>query len=459
MINYDYKIKVCVVGLGPAGIGVTYTLLHSKLASSTLCLDAGKNLSNRCCPVLQNKICAKCNPCEMISGFGGCSLLGGGKISTYPAGSRFMDTISSRNRNKILSKGLSLFDNYLHLQKPNITLSDIEIAGEYFKNLGFNYKYYDSYIYNQEDIRMMLQEVFSKIGSSGMTLLLNTSVIDIGIENNGFKLVAKREKEEYITIFSKYIVLGVGRLGRSMLRYINTKFNLSGEENHLDIGVRLEFPTDLYPDITKYHNDLKLLFYDARTFCVCKDGRVALYLLEDIFFTDGYLNPKDKSDLTNLGILIRLKPSKQNEIVLGEVKKRVVQISNAKPVCQTLPDYLGINVKNCDFSKCIDSSVSFWVQGDVNQCFPQPISSKIKQAVYYFASRLLTRDRWNEVNIFSLMVDYGDLSFPVNPDFSILPRMYLIGDCTGKFRGILQAFCSGIICAESIIGDENEKNL
>lgn len=101
-----------------------------------------------------------------------------------------------------------------------------------------------------------------------------------------------------------------------MLKHLNTQLNLRGKENHIDVGVRLEFPTDLYPDITKYHNDLKLLFNNARTFCVCKDGRVTHYWLEGIFFMEGNYNPNDKSGFTNLGILMRLKPSRENEAIL-----------------------------------------------------------------------------------------------------------------------------------------------
>lgn len=250
------------------------------------------------------------------------------------------------------------------------------------------------------------------------------------------------------------MVLGVGRLCRSFLKSLNSKLNLGGKENHLDIGVRLEFLTDLYPAINKYHNDLKLLFNDARTFCVSKGGKIALYLLEGVYFTEGYYNPNHKSGFTNLGILIRLKPSKQNEVILDEIKKRSLHISNGKPGCQRLSDYLGIYAKNLNSARQLDSSISFWVQKDVSQYFPQPISIKIKDAVRFFASKLLPKDRWDEVSVFAPEIGYGSLFFPINSDFSIIPRMYLIGDCTGRFRGILQAFCSGIICAESIIGDK-----
>jgi len=453
----DYNSKVCIVGLGSAGIGAALTFLGSNLATSMLCLDAGTSTKNRFCSVLQNRNCKKERPCQMISGFGGCSLVGG-KISTFPAGSKLASILGSKDlAERKLSRALCLLNNYLPLQKPNITTNDIKKAKELFAKLGFEYRHYDAYFYDQEELRKGYQKIFSQLNSAGMSLLLNTELIQVDPEENGFKLVAKCDGQK-ITIFTKYLVIGVGRLGRSFLKSLNAKLNLNGKENHLDVGVRLEFPTDLYPEITRYHNDLKLLFKDARTFCVCKDGKIVPYFLENVFFTEGYYNPTDRSGFTNLGIMVRLKPSKQNETIFDEIKKKLLSASNGKPMYQKLPDYLNIGTQSCKSPESSKSSISFWVQGDVNQCFPHTISTKIREAIYYFVSKLLPRDRWDEVNVFAPEVDYSGLSFPVNSDFSIIPMTYLIGDCTGRFRGILQAFCSGIICAESVIGEENEKS-
>ena len=454
----DYSSKVCIVGLGPAGIGSALTFLNSNLATHVLCLDAGTSPNNRSCSILQNSSCKKEKPCQMISGFGGCSLLSGTKISAFPAGSKLATILGSKDlAERKLSDTLDLFNNYLPLQKPNITQKAIKNAKELFDKLGFEYRYYDAYLYAPEELRKAYQKMFLQLNSADTSLLLNTELIQIHLEKNDFKLVAMHNDQK-ITIFTKYLLLGIGRLGRSLLKSVNTKLSLAGKGNHLDVGVRLEFPTDLYPDITKYHNDLKLLFNDARTFCVCKDGKIAPYFFEDVFFTEGYYNPMCRSDFTNLGIMIRLKKSKQNDTIFDEIKKKLLNATNDKPICQRLPDYLNISTKSGNPSKSLKSSISFWVQDDVNLCFPQPISTKIKEAVFYFSSRLLPKDRWDDVSVFAPEVDYGGLSFPVNSDFSIIPGMYLIGDCTGRFRGILQAFCSGVICAESIIGGENEKN-
>lgn len=453
----NYKTKVCIVGLGPAGIGAALKFLDSDMANDVMCLDAGNPPNDRSCSIIQNNGCKKEEPCSIIGGFGGCSLFGS-KMSTFPAGGGLVKVLNSKDlAQRKLLEALKLLGNYIPLQKPNIAQSECKSAREHFGKMGFKYKYYDVYLYNQEDLQKAYQKILLQLNSAGMSLLLNTKIIQIEHEENGFKLVALHNGRK-ITIFSDCLVLGIGRLGCSFLKSLNSKLNLGGKENHLDVGVRLEFLTDLYPDIDKYHNDLKLLFNNARTFCICKDGKIAPYLLEGVYVTEGFHNPNHKSGFTNMGILIRLKPSKQNEVILDEIKKRSLKIGNGKSGCQKLSDYLGIYTKNFNSANRLDSSISFWLQKDVNQYFPQPLSIKIKDAVRYFASQLLPKNRWDEVSVFAPEIDYGGLSFPVNSDFSIIPKMYLIGDCTGKFRGILQAFCSGIICAESIIGDKNEKN-
>lgn len=449
-----HNAKVCIVGLGPAGIGAALILTRSSFASRVLCLDAGEAASIRSCSLLQGSGCKKEKPCQMISGFGGCSLLAGGKVSTFPAGSKLGDILGSKElAQRTLLTALTLLNDYLPLEKPSITPHDVKEARKFFRKLGFAYKYYDAYLFEQQELRKAYQRISLQLESMNTSTLLNTEVIEIHPEEDHFELTAIQDDQK-MTIFAEYLLLGVGRLGRSLLKSLNTKLNLNGKQNHLDVGVRLEFPADLCPEITRYHNDLKLLFDDARTFCVCNQGKVAPYRLGDVFFTDGYRDTSEKSSFTNLGILLRLQASEHNETILNRIESRLLEISDGRPLCQRLPEYLHIGMQHSS-SEYSHAAASLGVPGDIHQCFPPPLSTKIREAVFYFASRLLPQHHWYEVNVFAPEVDYGGLSFPVNPDFSIVPRMYLIGDCTGRFRGILQAFASGIICGESIVGGKH----
>ena len=458
-INETHTTKVCIVGLGPAGIGSALTFLDSNLASDILCIDAGNLFNDRSCSVLQGKSCDKEKHCQIVSGLGGCSLFGG-KLSLFPAGSGFVDILCSRKlAQREIQDALKLLSRCLSLEDPKLSENTTKRAEQFWEQLGFKYKYYNLYLYDQIELRKAFHNILLDLKSTGAKLLERTSLIDIKSKERGFIILAKHASGEDIIIHARYLVLGIGRAGTSLLRSLNSKLNLNGKENHLEVGIRIEFPTKLYPDIDKYHKDLKLFFDDARTYCLCKNGKIALYNLEGMCFTEGYYNPKISSGLTNIGILLRLKPSPQNEKIVYEIKKRVLKVTRGKPGVQRLTEYLGINTDTNKISTSFNASISYWEKVDINELFPSPLSEKIKNAIYYFVSIILPKDHWGDVIVFAPEVHYTGLSFPMNPDFSIIPGMYLIGECTGKFRGVLQAFASGRICAKSIIGEENGKKI
>src|SRR3972149_877059 len=204
----EFNTDVCIIGLGPAGIGTALSFSKSNLASRVLCLDIGTSLNTKSCSILQNGNCKKENPCQMISGFGGCSLLSGGKLSAFPAGSKLGTILGSKHlAEKKLSEALSLFKSYLLLHKPRITKKDINNAKELFKKLGFEYKYYDVYLYDQEELRKAYQRMLLQLKSAGISIFLNAELIKIDFEKNGFKLIAKYG-EQNIIIYTKYLVLG-----------------------------------------------------------------------------------------------------------------------------------------------------------------------------------------------------------------------------------------------------------
>jgi uncharacterized FAD-dependent dehydrogenase len=454
MIN-KRKTKICVVGMGPAGIGAVLTL--SKLGKSIelVCLDAGNIAHNRQCSAANGEACDKEEFCQIICGFGGCSLLTGGKVSIFPAGRSFSSILGSEDKAKNeMRKAFHLLSQYLSFKKANSTTKDVENEGRLFENMGFEYRYYDTYLYDGGDLNRAYESMLSQLKSSGVSLFMGSELIKVKRKKTGFELTV-REKNKEFNLPADYLVLGIGRRGRPMLRELNTKLGFNGEENFLDVGVRLQFPTALFTDKVKFHTDLKLIFGAARTFCVCKDGKVVQYFSDSTTFSEGSCDLDEKSGFTNLGITVRLPPSKDNRKVLDDVRGRMSYLSNGKILYQPLPEYLG-RVNKKGGSPLPEISSRFWVKGNVNSCFPSSTSKAIKEAVGYFVSHMFPRNRWKEINVFAPEVDYGGLRFPVKSDFSISPRLYLIGDCTGRFRGILQAFSSGIICAENIAGELGE---
>ena len=447
------RYKVCIVGFGPSGLGAALFLSKSGMASQLVCLDQGTSSSDRACSILLNGICQGEMPCQMISGFGGSSLLSGGKVSAFPAGSGLAAILGDDSKaNRKLKEAINMLHAFVPLEKPDIEQAEIDMAREIFGKMGFVYKYFDVYQFDHEQLREAYGEVHSQLQSVRVSVLLNTRLMDVAQGKRGFRLRVKQDGTEFM-IDTEYLILGLGRSGKSVLKRIDALLGLGGKAGQIDVGVRLELPTHLLPPIAWYHRDLKLLFENARTFCVCKDGNIAPYVIDGVFFTEGHLSLRNSSGLTNLGIVRRYEPSDRNKNLFEDIRERSIQQRSGKLVCERLTEYLGHTPIASKTSVPKGNSDSFWMWGDVSDAFPAPLSTEVKEAVMYFAQRLLPRQHWQQVKVFAPEVDYAGISFPVKPDFSIRPGLYIIGDCVGEFRGIAQAFCSGIICAESLVGD------
>ena len=75
---------VVIIGAGPAGLFAAYELCKNKNLKITL-LDKGKRAKNRVCPMkINGGKCLNCNPCNILSGFGGAGTFSDGKLNFIP---------------------------------------------------------------------------------------------------------------------------------------------------------------------------------------------------------------------------------------------------------------------------------------------------------------------------------------------------------------------------------------
>ncbi|MGB2653237.1 MAG: hypothetical protein WAN62_05630, partial [Candidatus Acidiferrum sp.] len=405
------------------------------------------------CSILQNKGCRVVQPCQMVTGVGGSSLLSGGKISAYPAGKNMSSSIGSADETRSsLDHALRLFQTFVPLIRPNVSADDQQAAATNFGNLGFDYRYYEAFLYHQHALTDGYRKMVNVIRDSGIRVLLETPVLEISRHTVGFRIRTGRSDDSR-EILAKRVVLATGRFGADLVTSVGLTFNLGQETSHTDFGVRLEFPTSLWPDIDSCHNDLKLHFSGARTFCVCKDGAIAPYRLGDRFLLEGTSDPDSSTGLTNLGITIRhsSKSLKEHEALMDELRANHFQISDGMPIRQRLADFL-VGRPTPDSVASEPASIVYWRWGSANQCLPKITVPKVREAVEYFVSRSFPETKYSNVYVFAPVLDYYWPRFPAEPGFASRAKgLYLVGDCLGHFRGILQAFCSGLVCSESIV--------
>ena len=136
---------ICIIGLGPAGLGAAVTLARPQSALNVLCIEAGPLPEGRFCSILAGETCRKEEPCHMISGVGGCCTLGGSKISGFPAGRGLAKVLGSEERaQRSLGAALNRFEAFVPLRHNVKGQESVEEARRIFNKMGFAYRYYDS---------------------------------------------------------------------------------------------------------------------------------------------------------------------------------------------------------------------------------------------------------------------------------------------------------------------------
>ena len=79
------KYDVIIVGAGPAGLFSAYELISKNKKLKIALIDKGFSVSHRVCPMNKNGVpCQNCNPCAILSGYGGAGTFSDGKLNFIP---------------------------------------------------------------------------------------------------------------------------------------------------------------------------------------------------------------------------------------------------------------------------------------------------------------------------------------------------------------------------------------
>lgn len=445
------KHDVCIVGLGPSGLGTALALARAGLGKKILCLEAGVPVEERFCSINQGKGCRKVQPCQVMTGIGGASLFGG-KVSKFPAGRAMSNIIGDLGETKkALDLAFELFSEFVELTPPPKPSKDLRTVASEFLDRGFDFRHYDSYSCRRRDLVSGYQRMIDEIVHEGTKVVVGAKVTGVDQIESGFRVSALVGKDN-CDYLSENVVLAIGRSGENLFKSVESDFALGSEPNRCDVGVRLEFPTSTWPDIDSCHNDLKLQFGAARTFCVCKDGYLAPYRMGNFFLLEGYSDQDYSTGFTNLAIVTRVDQERGSEApaLLTEIQRRLLSQSHGIPIRQKLQDFISSQVSPPHREP---ASILYCQWGEIMKSFPEDVGEKVRTAVETFAAKLIPVELHSSVSVFAPEMDYYWPRLPLRSGFaSRKERLYVVGDCAGHFRGILQAFCSGIVCAKHIVG-------
>ena len=76
------KYDVVIIGAGPAGLFTAYELITKNKSLKVALMDKGQKVKTRFCPMNKYKTkCVNCNPCRILSGYGGAGTFSDGKLN------------------------------------------------------------------------------------------------------------------------------------------------------------------------------------------------------------------------------------------------------------------------------------------------------------------------------------------------------------------------------------------
>lgn len=391
-----------VIGGGVSGLMAAYSLTLQN--RRVLVVERGHQFYER----LHEK------PFDVANGVGGSGLFSDGKLSLFPSATQLwkLKKDSLLQAYKDVSDFLQPFDIAL----PPFSEYWMGSSSEESSLIEKNYK---SLILSKDQRIMIAFKLIQKIGPE--RIVADTEIVRLTRNDNVFELVAQNSLTKELYQTHTVIMAGGKHQFDAMLPSLsNIQFECF---NRYEIGMRVECPNNHFDFFESEQSDVKLIEkvgrYEIRTFCCCKGGRVLESIADGFVSYNGTSSDFDKSDYSNIGFIVTIPPENIDEDFIQELKSK----------------------------KASTTSLLTFVAGEI-----ELISAEVDNAIRNFIKNRFPRmAKCAESQIYYPEFErFG--SYPILEDKLQLDRsgIWLAGDSTGKFRGLLPSFVSGAFVAKEI---------
>ena len=255
-----------------------------------------------------NVPCKNCNPCSVLSGYGGAGTFSDGKLNFIPilGKSNMFKYMSESEAYQIIDETEKILNKFG--MDADIYPKDMEAASKFKKEVaihGARYLMIKQKHLGSDHLPEYIDGICDYLKKKGVDLFEHAKVIDIKKDKKNYKTIYKKgDSEDSVT--SKYVVVAPGRTGAKWLEGFTSKHNIPFISQCIEIGVRVEVRKEIMEDITNLIYDptifIKTKTYgdEVRTFCTNPGGFVAKENYNNYICVNGHALKEVKSNNTNL---------------------------------------------------------------------------------------------------------------------------------------------------------------
>ena len=465
-MNYD----VVIIGAGPAGLFAAYELITNDSKLKIALMDRGQKVKNRFCPMAKNKIgCLNCNPCRILSGYGGAGTFSDGKLNFIPkiGKSDLFKYMNESDAYKLIDDTEKIFNKFgmdsdiypSNMDEAIKLRSKVAINGA--RLLLIKQKHLGS-----DHLPFYIEKFSDFLEKKGVHLFENTDVCDVVSDNGYYDVVYNKNKK----VKAKNVIVAPGRTGAKWVQELADKYKIPYLSQSIEIGVRVEVRKEILEKITNIIYDptifIKTDTYqdEIRTFCTNPGGFVSKENYYGYICVNGHSLKDIKSNNSNFAFISRVNLTEPvtNTRLYGESIARIANVlGDSKPIIQSLKDLK--SGRRSEWHRInkgfIEPTLKDCVAGDLALVLPHRIITNILEGLEKL-DKIIPGVNNDETLLYGPEIKFFSNEITTNNKFKLEKEdIYFIGDGAGKAGNIVVAAATGLIAARDILSkeEENEK--
>ena len=461
-MEYD----VVIIGAGPAGLFSAYELISNNKNLKIAILDKGFRVKRRVCPMNKMGVaCQNCNPCAILSGYGGAGTFSDGKLNFIPklGKSDLTKYMLESESLKLIDETEEIFNKFkmnAEVFPSNMTEAmeirkKVAVAGA--KLLIIKQKHLGS-----DHLPTYIDDLCDYLVDNGVTLIDKANVIDIKTITEDEHKITYETMGKNEVINGTNVIVAPGRTGAKWIQELADKYDIPYLSQSIEIGVRVEVRKDIMEEITGVIYDptifIKTKTYgdEIRTFCTNPGGFVAKENYYGYICVNGHALKEVKSNNTNFAFIskVNLTEPVTNTRLYGESIARIANVlGDGKPIIQSLRDLK--NGRRSDWHRInkgfIEPTLKDCVAGDLALVLPHRIITNILEGLETL-DKIIPGVNNDDTLLYGPEIKFFSNEIETDNNFKLKKdNIYFIGDGAGKAGNIVTAAATGLVAARDIL--------